>query len=148
MFPSLASFVQGLDRDPTVFRAIAMNAATTSNPSIVMVTRLPFPATVSLTYLRDTMSKLMPTMLPAELKLVDSRVVNVGSRQIVKLTISGNLQGAKFRESIGLFKEGNDIYQVTYVFGNQHLGQASSIFEQMIRTFKATPNPVENSTSI
>lgn len=140
MFPSMASFVQIFDRDPTLFRAIAIETVKSKeNPSLILVTRLPLSGGISLKDLQVAMSKSIPTMLPPEFKLVDSRVVNVGSRQIVRLTLDVNIQGFNFKESIGLLKEGNEVFQVTYVFDNQNTATASTIFEGMIRTFKTTP---------
>jgi hypothetical protein len=137
MFPSMSTFVEMLDRDPTAFRAIAMNTSATSNPSIVLVTRLPVPASISLTELESAMSKMMPGMLPEGFKLTDSRVVTIGNRQIVKLSIAGNVRGFKFRESIALLKEGDDIFQITYVFDEKKATQARPVFDRMVRTFKA-----------
>ncbi len=139
MFPSLASIVQNLQRNPTFFRAIAMNTSTAEkNPSIVVVTQLPGSSKMTLEYLEATMAKLMPSMLPPEFKLVDSRVMQVGTRQIVRLSITGNIQGDKFKQSIGLLKEGDAIFQVTYVGASANSDRDRSIFEQMIRTFKTT----------
>jgi hypothetical protein len=138
MFPSMGSFVEMLERDPGAFRAIAMNTSeSNANPSIVLITRLPVPADISLTYLQETMAKMMPAMLPTGFKLTDSRVVNIGDRQIVKLAISGNIQGAKFKESIALLKQGDEIFQITYVFDDKNARQARPVFDRMVRTFKA-----------
>jgi hypothetical protein len=140
MFPSMASFVQIFDQDPTLFRAIAIETVKSKeNPSLILVTRLPLSVGISLKDLQVAMSKSLPTILPPEFKLVDSRVVNVGSRQIVRLTLDVNIQGFNFKESIGLLKEGNEVFQVTYVFDNNDTAKASTIFEGMIRTFKTTP---------
>jgi hypothetical protein len=139
MFPSMASFVEMLDRDPSMFRAIAMNTSATSNPSIVLVTRLPVPANISLADLQDAMSKMMPAMLPSGFKLTDSRMVTIGDRQVVKLGIAGKMQGVKFRESIALLKEGNDVFQITYVFDEKKASLARPVFDRMVSTFKADP---------
>jgi hypothetical protein len=136
--PSMVSFVQVLDSDPTILRAIAMNANTSQDPSVVLVSRLPIPANVSLADLRDAMSTAMPTILPPEFKLVANKIANVGSRQIVQMEIDVNFQGAHIKESIGLFKEGNEIFQVTYVYASKNTQLAIPIFEQIISTFKAT----------
>jgi hypothetical protein len=137
MFPTMASFVEMLDRDPTAFRAIAMNTSATSNPSIVLVTRLPVTNSISLKELESAMSKMMPGMLPQGFKLTDSRVTTIGDRQIVKLSISGNIQGFKFRESIALLKEGDEVFQITYVFDEKKATQARPVFDRMVSTFKA-----------
>jgi hypothetical protein len=139
MFPSLASLMQVFDRDPGFFRAMAINTAKQGNPDLVLVTRLPIPANVPLEYLQEMMSKLMPSMLPPEFKLVNTKTINVGSRQIVQLTVDANIQGLKIKESIGLFKEGDEIFQVTYVYGKDNSQQAIPVFEQIINTFKAIP---------
>jgi hypothetical protein len=144
LFPSLASLVQGLQSNPNFFRAIAMNTDTSeATPSIVLITRLPVAGSISLKTLQETMSQSMPAILPPEFKLVDSRVVTIGDRQIVRLSIDGNIQGAKFKESIGLLKAGDEIYQITYVFSPDNAKQSRSIFEQMVRTFKTTPQTAE-----
>jgi hypothetical protein len=138
MFPSMASFVKLLDTDPTFLRAIAINTAQ-KEPEIVLITRLPVPAEVALNELHDMMAKMLPSMLPPEFKLVDSKVENIGTRQIVRLTVDANIQGSKFKESIGLFREGNEVFQVTYVYANENLQQAMPIFEGIITSFKAQP---------
>jgi hypothetical protein len=136
-FPSMASFTAILDRDPSMLRAIAMNTSATSNPSIVLVTRLPVPASITLTDLESAMSKMMPGMLPQGFTLTDSRVVTIGNRKIVKLSISGKVQNIKFRESIALIKEGDEIYQITYVFDDKKASLARPVFDRMVSTFKA-----------
>ena len=70
--------------------------------------------------------------------LVDNQILNVGSRQIVRLSLDVNIQGIQLKESIGLFKTGNQIFQVTYVYDNESSPQAMPVFEQIINTFKAT----------
>jgi hypothetical protein len=141
MFPSMASFVKMLDSDPTFLRAIAINSAK-KDPEIVLITRLPVPGNVPIEELHDMMAKILPSMLPPEFKLVDHKVDNVGARQIVRLTVDVNVQGAKFKESIGLFREGNEVFQVTYVYANENIQQALPIFDGIITSFKAIPtNP-------
>jgi hypothetical protein len=137
--PSMAGFVQVLDNDPSMLRAIAMSTNPQQNPSMVLVTRLPIPAQISLAELQQMMAKFMPSMLPPEFKLVNNQIVNVGSRQIVQLGIDVNVRGLKLQESIGLFKEGDDIYQVTYVYTMENTRQATAVFKQIFNTFKATP---------
>jgi hypothetical protein len=137
-FPSMASFAKILDSDPTIIRAIATNPEA-ANPSIVLISRLPVPATTTLKDLQSTMAATMPAMLPPEFKLVDNRVTTVGSRQIVKMTVDINMNGLKIRESIGLFKEGKDTFQVTYVYSNDNSAQAMLVFAQIMNTFKAIP---------
>ncbi|AFY93966.1 hypothetical protein [Chamaesiphon minutus] len=138
MFPSMATFGDLLESDPNILRAIAINTTRADNPEIVIVTRLPVPATVSLKEIEQMMSQMLPSMLPPEFKLVNSKITNVGSRSIVLLTVDANIQGSKFKESIGLFREGNEIFQVTYVYANANSRQAMPIFRQMIGSFKAT----------
>jgi hypothetical protein len=139
MFPSMASMMQAFDNDPGFFRAIAINTAKQGNPDLVLVTRLPIPANVPLSYIQEMMAKLMPSMLPPQFKLVNTKTVNIGSRQIVQLTVDANIQGSKIKESIGLFKEGDEVFQVTYVYAKENSQQAVPIFEQIINTFQATP---------
>jgi hypothetical protein len=140
LFPSMSSFVEILDRDPNMLRAIAINTSATSNPSVVLVNSLPVPAATSLKEIQSMMSKMMPGVLPAGFKLADSRIVTIGDRQIVKLSITGNIQGFKFRESIALLKEGDDVFQITYVFDEKKATQARPVFDRMVRTFKADPS--------
>lgn len=137
--PSMASFVQVLDNDPAMLRAIAMSTNPQQSPSMVLVTRLSIPAHVSLADIQAMMAKFMPSVLPPEFKLVKNNIVNLGSRQIVQMGIDVNVRDVKLQESIGLFKEGNDIYQVTYVYATENARQASSVFKQTIDTFKVTP---------
>jgi hypothetical protein len=138
MFPSMAAFGDLLKSDPNILRAIAINTTRADNPEIVMISRLPVPATVSLKEIEQMMSQMLPSMLPPEFKLVNSKITNVGARSIVLLTVDANVQGSKFRESIGLFREGDEIFQVTYVYANANSRQAMPIFRQMIGSFKAT----------
>jgi hypothetical protein len=142
MFPSLASMMQSFDNDPGFFRAIAINTGKKGNPDLVLVTRLPIPANVPLEYIQEMMAKLMPSMLPPQFKLVNTKTVNVGSRQIVQLTVDANINGSKIKESIGLLKQGDEVFQVTYVYANENSQQAVPIFEQIINTFQATPRAV------
>ena len=146
MFPSMASFVKLLDTDPTFLRAIAINTAQ-KDPEIVLITRLPVPAEVPLNELHDMMAKILPSMLPPEFKLVDSKIDNIGTRQIVRLTVDANIQGSKFKESIGLFREGNEVFQVTYVYANENLQQAMPIFEGIVTSFKAQPTATPAATT-
>lgn len=139
MFPSLASMMQAFDSDPGFFRAIAINTSKRGNPDLVLVTRLPIPANVPLSYIQEMMAKLMPSMLPPQFKLVNTKTVNVGSRQIVQLTVDANINGSKIKESIGLFKQGDEVFQVTYVYANENSQLAVPIFEQIINTFQAAP---------
>jgi hypothetical protein len=139
MLPSMASFVKVLDSDPAMLRAIAMSTNPQQTPGMVLVTRLPIPANVSLESIQEMMAKLMPSMLPPEFKLTNNQIVNVGSRQIVQMGIDVRIRGFKLQESIGLFKEGDDIYQVTYVYATENSQQAVPVFKQAIDTFKATP---------
>jgi hypothetical protein len=139
LFPSMASFVKMLDADPTFLRAVAINTAQ-KDPEIVLITRLPVPGNVPLEELHEMMAKILPSMLPPEFKLVDHKIDRVGSRQIVRLTVDANVQGSKFKESIGLFREGNEVFQVTYVYANENMRQALPIFDGIVTSFKATPS--------
>lgn len=69
---------------------------------------------------------------------VENQILNVGSRQIVRLSLDVNVQGIQLKESIGLFKTGKQIFQVIYVYDNESSQQAMPVFEQIINTFKAT----------
>lgn len=139
-FPSIASFVQIMDNDPSILRAIATNTNTPGNPSAALVTRLPIPSDVSLESLQQMMARSMPAMLPPEFKLVDNQLRSVGSRQIVQLGIDIDYQGVKLQQTIGLFKAGNEVYQVTYVYSPETASQATTIFQQMLSTFKVIPS--------
>jgi hypothetical protein len=138
MFPSMASFVKLIDTDPTFLRAIAINTAQ-KDPEIVLISRLPVPANISLNDIHDMMAKMLPSMLPPEFKLVEHKIDRVGARQIVKLTVDANIQGSKLKESIGMFREGNEVFQVTYVYANENLQQALPIFDGIVASFKAQP---------
>ena len=138
MFPSMASIMQVFESDPSIVRAIATSTDSQQVPSMVLVTRLPIPASVSLAEIQEMMAKVIPSMLPPEFNLVDNQILNVGSRQIVRLSLDVNIQGIQLKESIGLFKTGNQIFQVTYVYDNESSPQAMPVFEQIINTFKAT----------
>ena len=138
MFPSMASIMQVFESNPSIVRAIATSTDSQQVPSMVLVTQLPIPASVSLAEIQEMMAKFIPSMLPPEFTLVDNQLLNVGSRQIVRLSIDVNIQGIQLKESIGLFKTGNQIFQVTYVYDNESSPQAMPVFEQIINTFKAT----------
>ncbi len=139
LFPSMASSIEAFYSNPTTIRAIAMNAdSQQSATSMVLVTCLPIPASVSLADIQETVVKVIPSMLPPEFKLVDTQLLNIGSRQIVRLDIDATIQGVQLKESIGFFKAGDRIFQVTYVYTNENTEQAMSIFNQVISTFKAT----------
>jgi hypothetical protein len=139
--PSMAEFVKVFDSNPELIRAIATSTAPQQNPGVILVTRLPMPANTSLQDLQSAMSRVMPSMLPPEFKLVDNQIRNIGSRQIVQLEIDVNVRGVKLKESIGFIKEGDAIYQVTYVYASENSQQAISVFAQIINTFKATSQP-------
>jgi hypothetical protein len=138
LYPSMSSFVDALETDPTFLRAIAINIAK-QEPEIVMITQLPVPGTVELAELEEMMSKMLPSVLPTGFKLVDHKIDTVGSRQIVRLTVDVDLQGYKFKESIGMFKEGNEIFQVTYVYAGENTRQALPVLDGIITSFKAVP---------
>jgi hypothetical protein len=138
-FPSMASFVQIIDNDPSILRAIATNTSAPDNPSVALVTRLPVPADVSLASIQQMMATSMPAMLPPQFKLVENNLRNLGTRQIVQLGIDIDYQGVKLKQTIGLFKEGDEVYQVTYVYAPETAPQATTIFQQILSTFKVVP---------
>lgn len=148
IMPSMKSFVSLLDSNPDMLRAIATSRNPRQNPGLVLVTRLPIPADVSLESLGQMMAKLMPSMLPPQFKLVDTKIETVGSRQIVKMSIDAKIRGIEIKESIGLFREGDDIYQVTYVYSTEQARQANPIFEQIVDSFKASPTVAAQSPII
>jgi hypothetical protein len=84
------------------------------------------------------MSESMSSVLPPEFKLVDNKIVKVGSRQIVQMKVDINIKGTKIQELVGLFREGNEVFQVTYVYANKSPRQANLVFQQAINTFKVT----------
>jgi hypothetical protein len=135
--PSMASFAKLVDSDPAFIRAMAFNTTVPERPEVVLITRLPIPATISMSELEEMMAKVLPSMLPESFKLVEHKLDKVGAREIVKLTVNASVQGATFKESIGLFREGNEIFQVTYVYDSASQRQAQPTFEQIISTFKA-----------
>lgn len=139
IFPSMASSLEAFYSNPELIRAIATDTdARQTSSSMVLVTCLPIPASVSLAEIQAAMVKVIPSALPPEFKLVDNQVLQIGSRQIVRLDIDATIQGTKIKESIGFFKAGGKIFQVTYVYGSENADRAMPIFEQMISTFKAT----------
>jgi hypothetical protein len=141
-FPNLAPFVQMIERNPSMLRLIASNAG--SQPSaptaaqVVLVTRLPVPAGVSIADIHSKMVEAFPTLLPKSFQLVDHQVTTVADRQVARFTIDANLQGTSLREIMGIFKQGEAVYQVVYVVPKDADPQTLSNFEQMIRTFKAS----------
>jgi hypothetical protein len=135
-FPSMAPFIKFLESDPTIVRALAIN--TNSNAEIAIVSRLPIPANLSLDEIESIMAKAFPTILPPEFKLSDHKVETVGSRQIVKLLVDADVQGLKLQELVGLFREGNETFQVTYAYSEENAAQAIPVFNQIINSFKAT----------
>jgi hypothetical protein len=135
--PSMASFAKLVDNDPAFIRAMAFNTTTPERPEVVLITRLQIPATVPMSELEEMMAKVLPSMLPESFKLVEHKLDKVGAREIVRLTVNADIQGATFKESIGLFREGNEVFQVTYVYDGGSEQQAQPTFEQIINTFKA-----------
>lgn len=141
VMPSMLPFVQTLDSDPSILSAIAIDTSSSQDPSLILVNRLPVPANISLAELRDAMSKMMPSVLPPEFKLVDNRITKIKSRQIVQMKVEIDFQGGRIEELVGLFKEGDDVFQLTYVHGDRNSRQANLVLQQAIDTFKATPKP-------
>jgi hypothetical protein len=136
--PSMLPFMAALEKDPSIFRAFAIDMDSRQNPSLFLVNSLPVPANMSLEELRSGMSESMSSVLPPEFKLVDNKIVKVGSRQIVQMKVDINIKGTKIQELVGLFREGNEVFQVTYVYANKSPRQANLVFQQAINTFKVT----------
>jgi hypothetical protein len=136
--PSMASFSKLLENDPSIFRAIAFSGSQESNTGAILISCPPFPASLSLEDIEEMTAKFLPSMMPG-FKLSEHKIENVGSRQIAMFTLNASDRGVELQESIGLFREGDDIFQVTYVYAKQDSLQAKSIFNQIINTFKATP---------
>ncbi len=134
--PTMASFAKLVDGDPAFIRAMALNTTKPERPEVVLITRLPIPATVPMSELEEMMAKMLPSMLPESFKLVEHKLDRVGARQIVRLTVNAEVQGATLKESIGLFREGNEVFQVTYVYSGVSEQQAQPTFAQIINTFK------------
>ncbi len=146
LYPSMSSVVNALEADPTFLRAMAISTAK-QDPEIVLITQLPISATVGLTEIEAMMSKMLPSVLPTGFKLVEHKIETVGSRQIVRLTVDVELQGIKFTESIGIFKEGNELFQVTYVHSGENPRQSKPIFDRMITSFKTIPAAITTSAN-
>jgi hypothetical protein len=138
LYPSMSSVVNALEADPTFLRAMAISTAK-QDPQLVLINQLPVSGTVGLEEVHEMMSKMLPSVLPTGFKLVEHKIDTVGSRQIVRLTVDVELQGTKFTESIGMFKEGNEIFQVTYVHSGENMRQARPVFDRIITSFKAIP---------
>jgi hypothetical protein len=136
--PSMLPFMAALEKDPSIFRAFAIDTNSKQNPSLFLVNSLPVPANMSLGELSAGMSQAMSSVLPPEFKLVDNKIVKVGSRQIVQMKVDINIKDTQIQELVGLFREGNEVFQVTYVYTNKSPRQANLIFQQAIETFKAT----------
>jgi hypothetical protein len=136
--PSMLPFMAALEKDPSFFRAFAIDINSKRDPSLFLVNSLPVPANISLEELQSGMSQGMSSMLPPEIKLVNSKIVKVGSRQIVQMRVDANIKGTRIQELVGLFREGDEVFQVTYVYANKSPQQANLIFQQAIGTFKAT----------
>jgi hypothetical protein len=136
--PSMLPFMAALEKDPSMFKAFAIDVNSNQNPSLFLVNSLPLPANMSLEELRAGMSEGMSSILPPEFKLIDSKIVKVGSRQIVQMRVDINIKGTQIRELVGLFREGNEVFQVTYVYANKSPRQANVVFQQAIDTFKVT----------
>lgn len=137
--PSMLPFMAALEKDPSIFRAFAIDINSKRDPSLFLVNSLPVPANMSLEELRSRMSQGISSALPPEFKLVDNKIVKVGSRQVIQMKVDVNIKGTQIQELVGLFREGNEVFQVTYVYANKSPRQANLIFQQAIGTFKATP---------
>jgi hypothetical protein len=137
MFPSMASFAKVFENDPAIIRAIATNTSAQS-PSIVLVTKLPIPANVSLAEIQSAMTTAFSSMLPPEFKLVEHEIVKIGDREIVKMGIDVDIRGNKLKESIGFLREGNEVFQVIYIYDRANSDSAGSVFDLTIESFKST----------
>jgi hypothetical protein len=139
-FPNLAPFMKMIELDPAILRLIAFHAGSPAPTAaqVVLVARLPIPAGVSITDIHEKMVEAFPTLLPKSFQLVDHQVTSVADRQVVRFTIDADIQGTSLREVIGIFKQGEAVYQVVYVVPKDAASQTLSNFEQMIRTFKAS----------
>jgi hypothetical protein len=134
--PSVAPFVKILDSNPSILRALAIS--TGSNPEVIIVSRLPLPGKVSIVEMEAIMAKVFPSLLPPEFKLTEHKVDTVGSRQVARLLVTADIQGIKLQELVGMFIEGNEIFQVTYAYSAADFKQANTIFKQVINSFKVT----------
>lgn len=134
--PSMAPFVKILDSDPSILRALAIS--TGSNPEVIIISRLPLPGKVSIVEIEAMMAKAFPSLLPPEFKLTEHKVDTVGSRQIARLLVTADIQGVKAQELVGLFVEGNEVFQVTYAYAAADSKQANRNFNQVVNSFKAT----------
>jgi hypothetical protein len=84
------------------------------------------------------MAKAFPSLLPPEFKLTEHKVDTVGSRQVARLLVTADIQGIKLQELVGLFVEGNEVFQVTYAYSEADSKQANRTFKQVVNSFKAT----------
>jgi hypothetical protein len=141
-FPNLAPFMKMIELDPSILRLIAFHegspAPAPTAAQVVIVARLSIPAGVSITDIHEKMVKAFPTLLPTSFQLVDHQVTRVADRQVARFTIDADIQGTSLREVLGIFKQGEAVYQVVYVVPKNAAPQTLSSFEQMIRTFKAS----------
>ncbi len=137
LFPSFSSFIETIDR-PGVLRALAIDVSAT-NIGAVLVQRIAIPAEISLADLHQAMATTLPTMLPTNVKVVDSQVVTIGDRQLIKIEIEAKVGGMSVNETMALVKEGNEMFQVVYAFDRQNAVRARQDFDLIMRTFRAIP---------
>ncbi len=134
--PSMASFVKILDSNPSILRALAIS--TGDKPEVIMISRLPLLGKSSIVEIEAIMAKFFPSMLPPGFKLTEHKVDTVGSRQVARLLVDADVQGLKLQELVGLFIEGDEIFQVTYAYLPEDTKQANTIFKQVVNSFKVT----------
>jgi hypothetical protein len=136
-FPSMASFMKVLESDPDTLRAIATNTSS-GNPSVVLVSRLPLPAGTTLEQIQAAMKQSIASMLPPEFKVIDNRIITIGGRKVVKISIDADIDGVTIKEAVGLFRDGKNVFQVTYVYPSGNAKQAIAGFNNAIVSFKST----------
>jgi hypothetical protein len=141
LFPKQAEILQTFQNDPSILRLLAINFGTPGQPSatpqLVLVAKLPVPPSLSISEIHSQMTEAFGQVLPGDFKLTDHRVATVGGREIAQFTVDASLKGTQLKEVIGLFRQGQDVYQVVYVGSQSETTQFMANFEQMIRSFKA-----------
>jgi hypothetical protein len=154
LFPKQADILKTFETNPAILRLLAVNFGTAAQPAppqVVIVAKLPVPPGVSVADIHSQMAQAFGQILPSSFKLSDHRVATVGGREIAQFTVNANLKGVQLQEMIGIFKQGEDVFQVVYVMSKDATkGTTPAMmgnFEQMIRTFKVTGSGISGQST-
>jgi hypothetical protein len=139
--PITASFLTIFESsDDMQARAIAIDNSSRDNLEILLVNSPSMPVNLSLEDMQANFAKASPSK---EFTPFDTKIVTIGSRQLLQIQGNLNLSGSQAKVFMGFLKEGDKTFQITYVYGTQNTRQAQPVFEQIVRTFKviSTPDP-------